>query len=68
MLLWKRKKFLHHQYSFTSSKKRTTTTDDVSDDTEAKKPKIETTDEPTKTNSVFKKTITSCNETKKIST
>jgi DNA/RNA-binding protein KIN17 len=60
-----KKKVLAPSILVTSSKKRTSTADDASDDTEAKKSKIETTDEPTKTNSVFKKPLPVATKPKK---
>ncbi len=49
----------------TSSKKRTTTTDENPDEIDAKKSKIETTVEPTTSNSVFKKPLPVSSKPKK---
>jgi hypothetical protein len=48
-----------------SSKKRITTADDIPDEIEAKKTKIETTDEPAATSFVFKKPLPVSSKPKK---
>ncbi len=49
----------------TSSKKRTTTTDEIPDETDVKKPKIETNVETTATSFVFKKPLPISSKPKK---
>jgi hypothetical protein len=48
-----------------TSKKRTSTTDEIPDETDAKKPKIETTVEPIANNFVFKKPLPVSSKPKK---
>jgi len=60
-----KKKILPPSILAATSKKRTNTTDEISDEIDAKKPKIETTVEPVANNFVFKKPLPVASKPKK---